>query len=44
MLLGPNLQGMEDQPVTATFGGIIDIKEIGPERVGVDEIVLNPSP
>jgi hypothetical protein len=44
VLLGLNLQGMEDQPVRAAFGGIVGIKEIGPERVEADEIVLNPSP
>jgi hypothetical protein len=41
---GLNLQGMEDQPVRAAFGGIVGIKEIRAERVEVDEIVLNPSP
>jgi hypothetical protein len=44
VLLGLKLQCTDDQPAHAAFGGIIDIRGIGPVRVEVEEIVLDLSP
>lgn len=42
-LLGLNHHISDILPARANFGGIIDIKGVGQEKVEVDEIILNPS-
>lgn len=46
VLLGRNGQDLDlhASPMQASFGGIIDIQDIGNEKVEAEEIVLHPSP